>query len=665
MKFSAKARSLHFGPLYFLSMRNFVLFAVFTTLTAFNAFSQPISSPTKFISQNFDIEHYNVVATTAPTTSKKIAGRCDVIVTWLTDVEAPLLPIHLRGPVIDSVVLDGVQLDFYSVGIIAADTFHFDVVRGQSVRQDQRDTFHIYYQGTMGDEGGTNPWGGVHFQDSILYALGVGFQNSWVSTTQSWMPCYDHPSDKASFRLTMTVPKGYSVVSVGTLIDATTSADELSTTFIWEENHKTATYLLTFAVGKLVQLAFDSGKPDLPISVFSKPRDTTASRVSYRLLPKMLQSFETRFGSYPFDKIGYVNTSIGAMEHQTMISFPVSVVKRFDTVNTTAAHELAHQWYGDWVSPLDFRHAWLTESFATFCESVWMESLKGWDAYLTSVDRNSVDYINRVSKIEGVFTLFDFPRSKPSSNYPETIYKKGAVVLAMARALMGDEAFFEALRTYLEDNAEGNATTDVMSEALRPGLGDLTTLFFDEWIYGRGWPQLLINVYPNGSSWTAHIEQVQQLEHSDWPLFTTLPLNVVYRDPVSNAIIDTIIIFNNKSIELPINSPSDLAINTGGKCRSLVEILSITSVTDASAPAPTAVIFPNPADQTLEIRPSGFVGSTTLEVVDVSGKIVHTAILRDNQTSITLRTTAWSDGLYYIKLTSRHSATTLPVVIGH
>ncbi|MBI2794721.1 MAG: T9SS type A sorting domain-containing protein [Ignavibacteria bacterium] len=646
-------------------MRYFCLCAVLTILTAFNAISQPISSPTQFISQNFDIEHYNVVVATAPTASKNIAGRCDVIVTWLKDVETPLLPIHLRGPQIDSVVLDGSRLEFYSVGTITADTFHFDVTRGQGVRQDQRDTFHIYYQGMMADEGGTNPWGGVHFQDTILYALGVGFRNSWVSTTQSWMPCYDHPSDKATFTLSMTVPKGYSVASVGKLMDVSTSADELSTTFIWEETHKTATYLLTFAVGKLVQLGFDSGNPNLPISIFSKPRDTLASRVSYRLLPKMLQAFESRFGAYPFDKIGYVNTTIGAMEHQTMISFPVSVVNRFDTVNTTAAHELAHQWYGDWVSPLDFRHAWLTESFATFCESVWMESLRGWDAYLTSVEKNSVDYINRTSKGEGVFPLFDFPRAKPSSNYPETIYKKGAVVLAMARALMGDEAFYEALRTYLEDNAEGNSTTDIMKEALRPGLGDVTTPFFDEWVYGKGWPQLLVNVYPNGTSWTARIEQAQQLEHSDWPLFTTLPLNVIYRDAASNAIVDTIIIFNNKTIEFPIKSPLDLAINTGQKCRSLVEILSITSVTDATTPVPIVAIFPNPADHTLEIRRSLIADPATVEVVDISGRTIHTASLRDNQSSITLSTTDWPSGVYYITLTHPHSATTVPVVIGH
>lgn len=646
-------------------MRYLLLPTIFTALTALHTISQPISSPTKFISQAFDIKRYEVVVTAEPTVMKNITGRCDVIVNWLKDVENPFLPIHLRGPVIDSIVLDGKRLDFFTAGVITADTFHFDVRRGRSVRQDRRDTFHIYYQGTMSDEGGANPWGGVHFHDSILYALGVGFQNSWVSTTQTWMPCYDHPSDKATFRLSLTVPTGYTVASVGTLIETAPSADGKSTTFIWEENHETATYLLTFAVGTFVQLRFDSLNADLPITVFSKPRDTLASRVSFRLLPRMLQTFESLFGNYPFDKIGYVNTTLGAMEHQTMISFPVSVVQRFDTINTTAAHELAHQWFGDWVSPLDFRHAWLTESFATFCESVWLESLVGWDAYLSWLQSNSVDYINRVSKAEGMFPLYDYPRIKPSSNYPETIYKKGAVVLAMARALMGDEAFFDGLRTYIEDYAESNSTTDNMEEALRPGLGDLTDPFFEEWIYGRGWPQLLVNIYPNGTSWTAHIEQAQQLAHSDWPLFTTLPLNIVYRDPASNAIVDTIIIFRNKSIEFPISSPSDLAINTGNKCRSLVEILSITSVTDTSIQTPVLAVFPNPADQTLEIRRTRILDKSSLEVIDISGKVIHTSALRDHQTSNTLRISGWPSGMYYLRLVNVHSTTTLPVVITH
>lgn len=645
-----------------------LLIASAFTSTETSALLLPVTSlprPTYYTPQNFDIQRYEVEVTVVPNASKYIEGRCDIIVTWLSDVQSPSVPINLRGPGIDSILLGKKQLSFFSVGEETSDTFHFDVMRGEPVIQGRLDTFSIYYHGTMTNEGGPSPWGGVQYQDSVLYALGVGFQNPWVSTTQHWMPCFDHPSDKATFRLSMTVPSVFTVASVGKMISNTLATDAVSRTLIWEENHTIATYLITFAVGKLVMLDVSTSPEGPPITIFTKPRDTASSRVSYRLVPRMLQTFDSIFVAYPFDKVGYVNTTIGAMEHQTLISFPVSIVQKRDTLNTTAAHELAHQWFGDWVTPLDFRHAWLTESFSTYCESLWIESLKGWPEYLKSVQNAARDYTNRISQNEGVFPLFDYPRAKPSSNYPETIYKKGAVVLAMVRALVGDEGMFNALRTYLQDNAEGNATTEDVKEALRPALGDYTNAFFDEWVYGRGWPQIVVNMAIVNNSWIARIEQVQNNTHPDWPIFTTLPVNVVFRKDSSSELLDTVIIVTNKSIEFPIASPVDFALNSGARCRSLLEVVSVTSVSDATEAVPTIAVYPNPADQTLEIHWSHVLDAAVLDVTSESGKTVYSVRLDHNRSAITIPTASWVSGSYYVRLIHNHSTTTVPIVLTH
>src|SRR5205807_6524164 len=118
-------------------------------------------------------------------------------------------------------------------------------------------------------------------------------------------------------------------------------------------------------------------------------------RVSFRLLPRMVSTFEKHFGSYPFEKVGYVNvpSSAGAMEHETMISIPTSLSTSGDSVYSTAAHELSHQWFGDLVTPLDFRHAWLNESFAVFCETLWAEELGGHSGYIQAQTLRANSYL--------------------------------------------------------------------------------------------------------------------------------------------------------------------------------------------------------------------------------------------------------------------------------
>ena len=315
----------------------------------------------KYREQSFDVLNYDATLTFRNPATKMMEGECRMVVKWTTDVDAPTLPFHLRGLAVNGVKHEGADLFAALVGE-GSDTMHYMVALGSPVSTDEIDTIVISYSGVMQTEPGGAAWGGVWYEGQVLYALGVGFNNNYVSATQHWLACYDHPSDKATATFRFRVPPSVRAVSNGVLQSVEDVDGDTLREHTWVENHQIATYLMTFATGAFQELMLE-GHESVPHVAYSQSEHVEASRESYRLVPEMTKAFEALYGDYPFDKVGYVNTRRGAMEHQTMISFPESVVERRDSVNTTAAHELAHMWFGDLVTPLDFRHAWLTESF--------------------------------------------------------------------------------------------------------------------------------------------------------------------------------------------------------------------------------------------------------------------------------------------------------------
>jgi aminopeptidase N len=371
----------------------------------------------------------------------------------------------------------------------------------------------------------------------------------------------------------------------------------------------------------------------------------------------MRRVFERWFGQYPFAKVGYVATSKGAMEHQTMISLNTSLVQRRDTANMVAAHELAHQWWGDMVTPIHFGHAWLTESFATYCESLWTEDLQGFSAYLTSLDTRRSRYRSQIASNEGALPLVNFPRASPSSNYPETIYQKGAVILGMLRGWLGDSVFANGLRTYLATHRHGNASTDDLRRALEQSSGMDLSSFFDEWIMRPGWPRLAVTMRRTADGWTATFTQVQQQQQPTWPRYSTIPVAMTYREVGTNRTIDTVIVMGAEPFVLPTSDAGSVRVNAGMTSRSLVEVTTITSVSDI--PTASITIAPNPASADVTLMTFAEHPSMTVTVVDLAGKTVMQKPWPEGSSTLSLAVHDLSPGAYVV----RAGAISLPLVV--
>lgn len=290
-----------------------------------------------------------------------------------------------------------------------------------------------------------------------------------------WFPVNDHPTDKATYTFDVTVPKGYTAVANGILMSR--SEDQQNANFKWQLNSPMASYLATVEVGKFVEEQTTS--PDgIPIHNFFAPRVAEAAKHDFGRVGEMMQWFGERFGPYPFDVYGntVINASVGgaALETQTRPLFERGMVTGGRDAEFIYAHELAHQWFGDSVSPKAWKDIWLNEGFACYAHMTWQYEHDG-----------SVDKLDRAMK--GMYRWL--PRnSEPvadpgaESLFSQNVYNRGAVALHQLRKTVGDEAFFSSLKAYTAAYKDKNATTDDFVAIVNQTTGQDMTEFFDRWV---------------------------------------------------------------------------------------------------------------------------------------------------------------------------------------
>ncbi|GAA2116302.1 M1 family metallopeptidase [Nocardioides bigeumensis] len=291
-----------------------------------------------------------------------------------------------------------------------------------------------------------------------------------------WFPANDHPLDKATFDLRITVPKGKQVIANGLPQGQRTRG--AWTTHHWRAADRMATYLAFFAAGDFaVDRGTSGGVPW--INAASRHLPGNGPKVALRWLgktPRITKWLASELGEYPFRSNGGLVTSLGvgfALENQTRPTYPY--VGGGST--WLLVHELAHQWFGDSVSIAGWRDIWLNEGFASYFEYRWAETHGGQsvDSWLrhTYTFYNAGDGFWALSVADpGARQIFSGP-----------VYERGALTLAALRNVVGDDAFGSILRTWVEERRDGNATTaDFVALAERLSGRDLDA-FFEAWVY--------------------------------------------------------------------------------------------------------------------------------------------------------------------------------------
>ncbi|MFG2420190.1 M1 family metallopeptidase [Streptomyces sp. NPDC048448] len=324
-----------------------------------------------------------------------------------------------------------------------------------------------------------------------------GSQEGWLPTARgalalgepvgsmTWFPGNHHPSDKASYDITITVPKGLSAVSNGELRSETTAADGRRT-FAWRTAEPMASYVATLAVGAY-DITRSTTRSGLPVYVAVDPAQTAASAKVLARIPEIMDWEAYNFGPYPFSSTGAIVDGPGvagyALETQNRPVFPGAPDVE------TLVHELAHEWYGDSVTPASWQDMWLNEGFATYAEWLWQEDHDGdtADEIFDALYRG--DYYDDAADNKAIW---DFPPAKPSSAAhisDSPVYDRGAMVLHEIRRTVGDDTFYDIIQGWAATHRHGNATTAEFTayvEKKAPGK-DFHRIWKD-WLYGEGRP---------------------------------------------------------------------------------------------------------------------------------------------------------------------------------
>jgi hypothetical protein len=192
----------------------------------------------------------------------------------------------------------------------------------------------------------------------------------------------------------------------------------------------------------------------------------------------MIAFYAETFGEYPFLEDKYGMSAFpwsGAMEHTTNTSYGYLLIDGGHSNDYVIAHELAHQWWGDSVSPEDWKDVWLNEGFASYSEALWAEHLGGADRYR--------DYMNSFwsSSFDG--TLYD-----PNELFGSTVYDKGAWAVHMLRGVMGDGPFFQGLRDWYASRRDATGNTAQFQSTMQARYGASLGWYFEEWVYGPNMP---------------------------------------------------------------------------------------------------------------------------------------------------------------------------------
>ncbi|MGH3457392.1 M1 family metallopeptidase, partial [Aeromicrobium sp.] len=313
-----------------------------------------------------------------------------------------------------------------------------------------------------------------------------GFLYGWVTMrdgamvvgepegNMTWFPASDHPTDKATYSYKITVPEGKVAVANGLPAkDPVTKNGK--TTWFWNAPDLQASYLATASVGDY-ELNSSQTADGLPI-IDAVDRDLTpanrrTTESSLALQPEMIAFFEEQFGKYPFNSYGSIvdDDSVGyALETQTR---PVYSRRASEG---TVAHELAHQWFGNAVSPERWQDIWLNEGWATYVEWLWGEH-KGGDTAQKSFDA----VMNTPANDEFWDTVIADPG--PLHLFAAPNYDRGAATLFALREKIGDEEFLEGTRLWLSLYDDGTATTEDFEAVYEKVSGEDLSNFFDVWL---------------------------------------------------------------------------------------------------------------------------------------------------------------------------------------
>jgi len=515
-------------------------------------FNQKLNGKTLFkslnsVSDSIDIIKYTIHLDATDFTNYTTRSWCTIDFESLVN-NLEFLPLDLKGQTVDSVIHINGPLQFNHIGEKLIISLNQPMAQGEF----NQVTVH-YHGGPVVDPSG---FGGFYFNSDLAYNIGVAFTDVPHVYGRVWFPCFDNFVEKSAYEFQILSPANRTAYCNGHLVSIDSIGSNVNRT-TWVNDHEIPSYLASVAISTYnkFETAFLSNSGDsIPVFLVAKPINLPSLINAFSNLETVFHAFENWFGNYPMEKIGYVLTPVGAMEHSTNIAFPVALAGGGSQSESVMAHELAHEWFGNLATCKTAEDMWLNEGWAEYLSILVYEVLQGENFYKNLIRNNHREMIHKAHTIDGGYlTMNNIPQNV---TYGEHVYNKGADMAHTLRGYLGDELFFPAMQSYLSNFAFDNASSEDFRDHLNSIPGIDVTDFFEDWIFQPGWTQFSIDEVStsgSGGNYNVSLTVNQRLRYAEH-LYNNVPVTLSLWDESLNLYEEQVIL-SDATTQLEVTAP--------------------------------------------------------------------------------------------------------------
>ena len=457
---------------------------------------------------------------------------------------------------------------------------------------------------------------GNHSGTPVIFTLSEPFG------ARDWWPCKQDLNDKIdSFDIYITCPSAYIGVSNGLLQSQTTSEGNITRHF--RHNYPIPAYLISLNVTNYVTYNIQAGlgttqNPFFPINNYLYPESNTSTNRSFiDLTVPIMNVFEQKFGSYPYRNEQYGHVQFGwngGMEHATMSSMGVW------NSRSLIAHELGHQWFGNKVTCGTWKDIWLNEGLTEYTAGIVVEELDGAAAFV-SWKNGKISSIT--SQTAGAVYLTDAEALNVGRIFSSRLsYNKGSMVTHMLRWKMGDTAFFQALRNYLNDSnlAYGYAITSDLKAHLEAVHGSNLDEFFNDWVYNQGYPTYTITA----QNWGAGQAKITVNQTQSDPSVTYFEMPLEIRLSGAGGLThDVVVNHTSNRQEFIVSVPFVVTGVTFDPNKHIISRNNVATLASNSFDLEQTIsVYPNPANDELHIMMPTSVQLEKVEIFNTLGQLI-------------------------------------------
>jgi aminopeptidase N len=316
------------------------------------------------------------------------------------------------------------------------------------------------------------------------------FADHWPDRAHNYIPCIDHPYDKASVEFIITAPEKYSVVANGILIEVSALTGNLKLTH-WRESIPLPVKVMAFGAARFA-VKYEGEVNNTPLWTWVFPQNRLEGFKDYSIAVNPLDYYCKMIGEYPFKKLANVQsrTVYDGLENAGAIFYAENSVTGLEKAEGLIAHEIAHQWFGNSVTEADWHHIWLSEGFATYMTSLYFESMQGKERLASDMSQSRSIILNDSEK--NAKPVIDSTITNLMDLLSINSYQKGAWILHMLRYEIGDTDFFKGLQLFYGRYCNSNALSSDFQHIMEEVSGTKLNRFFQQWLYTAGQPELSI-----------------------------------------------------------------------------------------------------------------------------------------------------------------------------